>query len=203
MEHKPTDTLDPSIFQRNLDALTQRDPALANRLSPLAAADAALPPLVRTRDGHLNFRLPRPDGPPAWFGRSSIPGVRAEALLAQFHAGGGNVLLPGIGEGTEARLLTQRLARHQVVFIWESDIGILHLAIRLRDFAEPILAERLVFLVCPVSGLTPVLMDWVRSHPGRSCPTRLLMWPWQSMSEISACRSAVESAYQQSQGGPP
>ena len=190
--------LDLQIWARNLDSIATVDPELASRL---VETSQTLPPaqLARTRDGGLSFRLGDPNDQQSWFGETSIPRVRAEALLSTFDPGHVNVLLPGIAEGTEVLLLIRRLGVHRAVFVWEENLNNLVLALRLHDYAPAIHQERLVLLATPLEGLTDTLIDWLDRHPGHYCPNRLMMWPWQKHQEIAALRTAVEAAYQQSE----
>ena len=190
-------TLDPAILQRNLSALERTDPPLAERLRETLETDASKPVPAKTRDGQVSFRITGHDGSEEWFGRSSIPGVRGEALLERFDAGQANVLLPGVGEGTEARLLTQRLGRHRAVFVWEEDLANVCLILQLRDVADAIAEGRLVFIPCPLEELAKTLLVWLEAHAGHLCPERIMMWPWQTPAQIAPCRTAVEVAYQQ------
>ncbi|GMU19964.1 MAG: hypothetical protein AMXMBFR13_00650 [Phycisphaerae bacterium] len=187
--------LDSPVFLSNITALSRCDPALADRIR--AAASALLQPVAnKTRDGQWNFRLLRPDGHQVWFGATSIPLVRGHALLEQFQTGHANVLLPGIGEGTEAELLLARLGSHRAVFVWEQDPVSLQLAFCLHEFSAAIETGRLVLLQCTLEGLSEHLADWLTNHPGHYCPSRLMMWPWQSPTDLEPCRSAVEAAHQ-------
>lgn len=196
MEPLPTLALDPSIREHNLAALRRVMPDLADRLSPLPE-DYALP--ATTRDGRPGFRLHTEDGTRPWFGRTSIPGVRAAALVDQFQAGNGNVLLPGIGEGSEASLLLLRMGSHRAVFVWEPCERWIDLAIRLHPWHAELHSERLVFLCCPLDQLDQRLTDWLATHEGVLCPQRIMMWPWQAMADMVPIRAAVETAFQRTE----
>jgi hypothetical protein len=199
MDQSKTPTLDPTIYDRNLAALRNAEPRLAEVLAHLPEVGPEEVAPAYTRDGRLSFRLLGPDGVPTWFGRTSIPTVRAEALLDRFDTGKANVILPGIGQGTEAALLTRRLGRHRAVFVWEPDARSVQLALRLHNLATAIEDGRLVLLVCMLPELTAALAGWLKEHPGHLCPNQMLMWPWQSMAEIAPIRSAVEIAYQRTE----
>jgi|GEM_PF-723966 len=187
-------TLDTTIYERNLAALRKADPTLADRL--VKATDKIMSPTQAvTRDGKLSFQTVQPDGMAHWLGRTSIPSVRAPALLANFEAGEANVLLPGIREGTETYLLTRQLSRHRAVFVWEQQTTPIGLVLRLHDLADAITDERVVFIVCSLDELTGTLVDWLNQHPGHLCPDRIMMWPWQQPGDLVACRSAIQAAY--------
>ncbi|MBP7937664.1 MAG: glycosyltransferase family 1 protein [Phycisphaerae bacterium] len=192
--------LDPAVFDENLAALQRAEPQLADRVARLMGAVQAASAV--TRDGEISFRVPgfRPDGTQSsaeqWFGRTSIPAVRAAALLDRFDAGLGNVLLPGLGQGFEATLLLRRLARCRAVFVWEPDERALVLGLRLHDWAAAIAEQRLVLLGGPAESLTTTLVNWFNVHPGHLCPTRILMWPWARPAELAEIRAAVQAAYE-------
>ena len=198
MDQVPSPILDPRIFDQNLAALREMDAALADRVRQASAEIAGLEP-VPTRDGLTSFRVPAGDGGVAWFGRTSIPSVRAEALAEKFDAGLGNVLLPAIGQGQEVTLFLQRLGHHRAVFVWETQAASVALALRLHPWSQAISAGRCVLIVCPLEQLTDNLVSWLDSHPGYLCPERIMMWPWSTMPELSACRSAVQLAYQETE----
>ncbi|HOA75867.1 MAG TPA: glycosyltransferase [Phycisphaerae bacterium] len=188
-----TPTLDARIFERNLRAWRLSHPHLAE------AIDAALPrlpevTLAPTRDGRLNFLLPQPDGRPTWFGRTSIPHVRAAALVERFELGNTNVLLPGVGEGTEIGLLLQRLGRHRALFVWETDPANLLLAFQLHDLAEPLRDGRLVTILSDAANLTQAIVETFERLPGHFLPDRVMVWPWQTPPEITSLQRAVEAA---------
>lgn len=195
MASTQTTAIDPAIIERNLGALHPLDPSLADTLKQMGLSRAADPQPATTRDGRAGFRVLTSDAGRAWFGRSSVPGVRAEALLRQFDPGVGNVLLPGIGEGTEVHLLLERLGPHRAVFVWEPQPVNVRLALELHEFAAAIVNQRLVLMCCPMEDLSGVLLQWLIAHPGHLCPERILMWPWQSSSEAAQFRNAVQSTY--------
>lgn len=186
-------TLDDSILSRNLDALRKVDVPLADRLAGLDPADGH-PRLLRTRDGQTNFRLSSPDGHEYWLGWTSIPAVRAGALIEQFNPGDGNILLPGVGEGTEIAILLTKLKQDRRVFVWEPDGMAVRLALALRDYAVNLSTGRLVLLAGPLAELSSMLAAWLHRHPGVAFPTRMMMLPWHTPAETAEIRSAVEAA---------
>lgn len=190
---------DPAILDGNLQALREVDAQLAETLTALAATGTPQAVPVTARDGRPTFRLRADDGTTTWFGRTSIPHVRAEALLEHFQSGQGNVLLPGLGAGSEAAILTRRMVRHRAAFVWEADNLNILLALRLHDVAQAIAEQRLVFIVCEADHLAETLASWLDRHPGHLCPDRILMWPGQTPASIAPCRSAVETAYQEAE----
>ncbi len=194
-----TITPDPAIAERNLAALRKVAPDLAQQIGGLAVPVDSAPFAARTRDGQISFQLPQPDGSVAWFGRTSIPGVRAAALVDCFDAGKANVFLPGLAEGSEAKLLVQRLGRHRAVFVWEPEPHNVRMALELHDLAAAIEEKRLVLLVCPPPALGQTLEKWLAEHPGHLCPTQMMMYPWQPMAEVAGIRLAVEQAYQRTE----
>ena len=200
MDQASPPQVNPAVFTENLAALTRIEPPLADRVARLATSVEALPAM--TRDGQISFRIAgvTPDGAPGstaqWFGRTSIPAVRASALLDRFDAGLGNVLLPGLGQGYEATLLLQRLAPCRAVLVWEPDEQVVMLALRLHDWAAAIADERLILLGGALPDLTTTLVNWFAVHPGHLCPTRILMWPWATPPELAEIRTAVQIAYE-------
>jgi len=194
--HPPT--LDPHILEANLSALRQQEPALADRINSVLAEVADATPTV-TRDQALNFRIADAQGRVSWFGRTSIPSVRAAALIDRFDAGQGNVLLPEIGQGSEVTLLLRRLGRHRAVFVWEPTETAIALALYLHDWAQALTEQRLILIACQNDQLTTTLADWLADHPGHLCPERIMMWPWSTPPELASCRSSVQIAYQQTE----
>lgn len=188
-----TPSLNPTLLESNLHSLRNHFPDLAARIDEARNCGPRVL-ATSTRDGRVNFRIQAPDGE-SWFGRTSIPFVRAQALVDRFQAGQANVLLPGIGQGSEAELLLQRLGPHRAVFVWEQDIVNLVLALQLHDFVEAIADGRLVLVRAEPARLTEVMLETLEQLPGHLCPERILMWPWLKPVELAPCRSAIEAAY--------
>lgn len=188
---------DPAILERNLGALRTTHPDLAGRLAAIDLSPYSATP-ARTRDGQLSYRFTPPSGKTQWLGRSSIPRVRASILMEQFDPGQGNVLLPGLGEGTEVETLLHSLAPPRVVFVWEPDPVNIRLVLAIHDLSAALSAGRLVVLQCSTQDLLPTLTDWLVRRPAVQCPSRIMVWPWQSQAEMAQYRTAVEAAWQQS-----
>lgn len=192
--------LNAAVFTGNMTALRQIDPRLSDCVAKLAASSQAT--LAVTRDGQISFCLAypaamtAPGGGSRWLGRTSIPAVRADALLDRFDAGLGNVLLPGIGQGFEVTLLLQRLARCRAVFVWEPDDEAVALCLQLHDWSAAFSEGRLVLLGGPLTALTATLTAWLEAHPGYLCPTRIMMWPWATPPELAEIRAVVQAAYE-------
>lgn len=190
-----TPILDPAVLERNFVALETVDPVLAARLREAMGSGLGGYEPARTRDGHMSLQTRLPDGSTRWLGRTSIPDVRARALLDQFDPGTGNVLVPAFGQGREAVLLLERLGPHRAVFVWETDALNLALPLAVHDFADSIRAERLVLVLCQSEQLEGVFIDWLAAHPGHSPPSRIMMWPWTTEHQLAPCQAALESAY--------
>jgi hypothetical protein len=182
--------ISPTIWQHNLRALTETAPALADQLAAWTLPDSIHP--VVGKDGRPTYRLFPPDGDPQWFGRTSMPTVSGPALLEAFDPGDGNVLLPGVGQGYEMQHLTDRLPAHRAVFILESRLDHIALALRLYDVSAPLRSGRLVII--PEEDQVAALTDFLMAHPGYVAPSRLLAWPWMSPAQQQESRLIVERA---------
>ena len=195
MEQANPPEIDPTIYNDNLVALARTDPALADRLARGEGIPVEPPQCVLARDGQVTFLLRNGDGQPVWFGRTSLPSVRSQAVLARFDAGVGNVLLPGIGQGDEVSRLLERLGPHRAVFVWEPDLQSVRLALSLHRWSTALDRLRLIFLACHEDGLCEALLESLARRPGHLCPERILMWPGASHEAMANCRSAVQQAY--------
>lgn len=186
-------TPDPAsdCWLHNLEALRPVDPACADRLAALPIPSSVQPAVGR--DGSTTWRICRDAGRIEWFGRTSMPTVSAESLLAGFQPGLGNVALGGIGSGREAWLLPERLGRHRSVVVLETDPLNLALALRLWDIADALRARQVVLLLArDLNGLREALLQFCCQHPGFELPTRLLAWPWRSKADNQACTALIE-----------
>ena len=175
---------------RNLAALQSVAPDLADAL-----AAQPVPPTVqptRGRDGTPTYLLTESDGRRSWFGGTSMPTISAPAILECSEAGRESTLLPGIGSGMEARLLTERIEPHCAVFVHEPNPLHLALALRLHDVADALADGRLVLL----SGLklAAALLRFFDEHPGYEFPTRVVRSPESSAAQVQTLKAEVESA---------
>lgn len=187
--------LDEAIYQRNVSALRDIDSELAARLE--SHRSGLVIETAWTRDGWISFRVTDGSGPESWFGRTSIPAVRAGALVERFEAGNANVLLPGFGEGTEAKLLFEQFGPHRAVFVFEPDLETIRLSLRLHDFAEAIESGRLVFMAAELESLEDHFLAWLDAHPGHYPPNRIMLWPWLTERDLVPLQSVLERVYQQ------
>jgi hypothetical protein len=108
-------------------------------------------------------------------------------MVDAFQDGGRNVLLVGLGEGSELRLLLDRLGPHQAVMVVEEQAWSAALALRLHDFSEALQVGRMPLFVGPAAwdDLRQFLLD----HNGYLMPERLLSWPWfdaKAVADLSA-----------------
>jgi hypothetical protein len=179
----PPNGLHPSdaIRQGNLSALRSVDPALAARLEAVDLPPQAIP--ATGRDGSPTFRIRMAEGE-RWFGHTSMPTISGPALLSRFDPGGGNVVLPGIGQGIEARLLTERLGPNRAVFVLESDLAALSMALRVHDLSVPLAQGRLI----PIVGddLGQALTRFLADNEGYLVPERMMSLPWLDPSAVNA-----------------
>ncbi len=180
--------------------------ALDDNLAALAAAlpraadlvrDADVPCTLRPRpgrDGAATFAWTDDCGRLRWLGRTTMPLVRAEALVEAFRPGSGNVLFCGLGQGAEAALLLARLAPHQAVVIIEETPWTVRAALSLHDFSADLARRRLVIFTGPRAwdDCCSFLLD----HPGFLAPERMLGWPWfdpKTIAELSARLGALQA----------
>ena len=97
----------PSHLDRNLQALAEVDPDLAERLRRIDPDEHFEPAIGR--DGRPTLKRKHPDGTTSWLGRTSMPTVSGPALLDSFDHAGGNLALHGFGHGHELVLLLQHI----------------------------------------------------------------------------------------------
>lgn len=180
---------DHLVLAANIDALATYCGPTAERLRTVE-----LPPSTRSvvgRDGNRTFVWSDAAGRLEWLGRTSIPTVRAEELIAAFEPGSRNVLLRGVGSGEEIRLLLGRLAPYQAVFVLEEDPAVAALVLRLRDFSGDLRRGRLVILVA--GDVWGELKRFLCDHPGFLTPERVLCWPWFAAADVAAISDQLSS----------
>ncbi len=182
--------LDAGILQRNIAALSSQQPQFCELIESVELPDEVV--FAEGRDGSSTFRLPAADGTRYWLGHSSMPTVSSPAVLAEFVFGGGNVLLPTIGHGGEAKHLLMQMAAHQAVFAWDSGPLIPALALRLHDFSGDISRGRLVLAIGPKPE--EALLRSFENHRTHLPPTKILCAPHLKPSDIHELQTQAESA---------
>jgi len=173
---------DSPTFTSNLEALARFCDATAARLRNVPPPKGVRP--IAARDGTPTFVWPENENRLTWLGRTSMPTVRATELVAAFDPGSRNVLLYGLGGGEEVRLLLNRLAPHQAVFVLEDDETSAALALRLRDFSPSLRQGRLLLFVA--ADPWGEMLTFLRRNAGFLTPERALCWPWFTAADIAA-----------------
>jgi hypothetical protein len=177
------------IFEKNISALRQRQPALAERLSSVdlpasiqwAAGRDGLPVIIQSiSDTHIK-----------WMGGSSMPSVSAPAVLANFVDKGVNVALPSIGTGYECLRLIERVQPHCAVFVCEESTERLAATLCVVDLSTSIGDGRLIFLDGDIEESLPKFID---VFPGYDFPTQLLVLPEFDAAQFKARTDAVHRA---------
>ena len=176
------------LFRKNVGALESRDPQLARILETTPIPQHIQ--LARARDGSITYQI-EIEGKKRWLGYSSVPAISAAANAARVKIDGGNLAMSGIGHGLEAKLILEKLARHQALFALESDPLNLVLALGLRDFTEELADGRLILLLGePVAAL----IDFFQNHPGYNAITQGVAWPWLTEQENHARLQPITAA---------
>lgn len=183
---------DCDVFSANLDALHVRAPLLADRLAKIAIPQSVV--ASKTRDGTTSFRIGDSADDWHWLGRTSMPTVRAAALIDQFKPDAGNILVPAMGNGMEVCELLRRIRPHCAVFVVESDPLDLRLALTLRDYGDLIRTGRLIF----VDGPDPcdALVALFDESPGLEFPGRILALPYLETRAVESLKGSMERAAQ-------
>ncbi len=183
---------DPATFEANIAALEALSPSAARELC------SATPPssvqLLAGRDGSPTYAWNDQQDRLNWLGRTSMPSVRAPALVDAFDPGSRNILLDGFGQGAEVRLLIQRLAPHQAVMALDENAWAVALSLRLYDLAADLRAGRLLLFAGPEAWVA--LRGFLLEHDGYLTPERVLAWPWfdpAAIGEVTDRLSAVNS----------
>ena len=173
---------DPAVLEANLTATAQWCPRTAEVLRIARPPAEARPALGR--DGSPTFCWRDRAGEVHWLGRTTMPAVRAGALIDAFQHGSRNALICGLQQGEEARLLLTRMARHQAVFVVDETAWAATLGLRLHDFAEDLRRGRL--LVFSGERAWEELQAFLIEHPGYLPPERVLSWPWFDATAIAS-----------------
>ena len=183
----------PGVFAANTAALQAVLPKSAEHIEADQPPDSLT--LVVGRDGTPTYAWTDQAGRRQWLGRTTMPAIRAEALVSAFQDGGTNCLLYGIGQGETLRRLLLRLAAHQAVMVIEPTSWTLAAVLRLYDFAEDIERRRLTLFVGPEAW--EQCRGFLDREVGFLCPQRVLSWPWfdaETIAMVSDRLAAIQSA---------
>ncbi len=181
-----------TLLDANLAALAAALPRTAGLMREARTPETLHP--RRGRDGAATFAWTDGAGRLRWLGRTTMPLVRAEALVEVFRPGSSNMLLYGFGQGAEAALLLYRIAPHQAVVVVEETPWVLRLALSLHDFSIALARRRLVIF----TGLRAWddCRSFLLDHPGFLAPERMLGWPWfdpRTIADLSARLGALQA----------
>ncbi|NOT01605.1 MAG: glycosyltransferase family 1 protein [Phycisphaerales bacterium] len=181
-------SFDPRTLSANLDALRESNPDLARRMADLTVPSNVEPTIAR--DGSPTCRRGDAAGRPVFLGRTTMPRIRAVALVEVFAPDGHNVLLPAIGAGYEANELLRRTADHCAVFVHEPDLLDFRLALSLIDLSGWLRRRRLIPLTS--DDLATELGAFLDAHPGFEFPHRVLIPPHLDRRRIDPLRADLQ-----------
>ena len=191
---------DAAVFEANMAALRSALPVTARRISESKPPES----LTRTtaRDGAPTYTWMDRAGSLRWLGRTTMPVIRAEALVASFRHGGANALLYGIGQGETLRLLLLDMSAYQAVTVIEQEPWVLRAVLGLHDFAADIEKRRLALFTGPEAW--DDCRAFFQSEEGFLTPQRMLSWPWfdpETIAVASDRLAAVQTAAAKDRSG--
>ncbi len=179
-------------YRRNLTALSTCQPGVADCVEKTRIPEDVHPAVGR--DGTDTFRIPTATGKREWLGRSSMPGISATALFADFLSDGQNAALPSILTGLEPLVITGRMPPHATLFVVEPDPVQLELALHVRDYSGLLDDGRLVFVVGEQDEAVSQLRCFFEEHPGYELPAHLLSVPPIPPARITETQRTIERA---------
>ncbi|MFH1420274.1 MAG: glycosyltransferase [Planctomycetota bacterium] len=168
-------------FDANVAALDEVLPATAECLRRAQPPPSAR--VTKGRDGRPTFAWSDEQDAVRWLGRTSMPSIRAGALIEAFQPGDRNVLLSGMGQGAEVDLLLRRLAPHQAVMVVDEEAWSVALTLRVYDFSAALRDHRLLVFTGPDAWTH--LGQFLVENDGYLAPERMLSWPWFDAKRIA------------------
>jgi hypothetical protein len=189
-------------LEANLAAMASWTPESARAIA--AAKDPPSARQTAARDAEPTFTWEDAAGRPSWLGRTTMPRLRAEALLESFDPGMGNVLFESFGHGVEARLLLLRLLPHQALIVVDEEPVQVRLSLRLADYSPDLRRGRLLVFAGPEAWSS--LQSFLATHDGFLPPERILSWPWfdhRHGTRLSNRLSSINTAILQRRAGSP
>jgi hypothetical protein len=180
---------DTSQLDANIAALRSKQPVAAELVSAAQSPFALMP--ATGRDLTPTYCWTDADSRQHWFGRTTMPLIRGEALIESFQPGTGNVLLHGIGHGIESLLLLIKLGAHQAVAVVEPDAWHVRAALALTDLSRYIESRQLLLFPGPTSWKDAA--DFLAENAGYLVPTRILSWPWFEKEDVAHVTDQLRS----------
>lgn len=193
MEEPCPPCVEPAVFEANMAALRSALPLTARRISDSQPPEPLT--LTTARDGSPTYAWTDRAGSRCWLGRTTMPAIRAEALVASFQHAGANALLYGIGQGETLRRLLLEMSAYQAVMVIEREPWILRAVLGLHDFAADIDRRRLTLFTGPEAWEDG--RAFFLSEEGFLAPRRMLAWPWfdpETIALASDRLAAVQTA---------
>jgi len=168
------------ILAANLAALAQWNPRAA-----ALVAQATVPAEwqgVAGSDGTATYRRELGEGRVEWLGGTSMPRASAVPIIQSLDPArnGGNALGIGMGTGFEWQAVVARLARHQMLYVLETNFTYARLALAVCDLTEVLRAGKLVLILedggsiaVDDGGAEGQLLEFLAAHPGFDAPSAL------------------------------
>lgn len=165
-----------TLFAENIKAIQARNPELAQRLMEVTIPESA--ELTVANDGSVTYRIRQDDGRKPWLGYSSVPLIVARENIKRTDVGYANLAMDSIASGAEAKAVLQKMAPFQALFVTESNLVRLALALRIRDFSTELRAGRLLIFMDgrPAQEIEAFLNE----HPGYNIVNKSITWAWRS-----------------------
>lgn len=191
--------LDPRVCERNLAALDEASPALANQLRR-----AQIPPDWRPTtalDGSPTFRVPagKSDAPLVWLDQTALPRQRAASLTRSLNPEPRAYALPVVGAGHELAELLRRQPPHMAIFVFCESFEALVAILSIHDFAAPIRRRAAIFLAA--GDPAPALLETLRANDGLIAPTQVLVVAHAAPERLQAihraCTQSLETIEQE------
>lgn len=180
--------IDADIGRRNLEALAELSPALAELTQRTAIPSHWLP--VLGLDDWPTWRVAHAGEPPAWLGGSAAPATRAAGLVPHPPRTDVNLGLTTIAAGAELDRLLRLTTPLQAVFVFEDEWPRVAAVLRLLPLDEPLRAGRL-FLIHPLDEATELERCLVE-HPGLLPPGNLICPPGCAPERLAHLRRLCE-----------
>ncbi len=172
----------------NLRAMDAYSSGARLRIAAMPNPENVLP--VAGRDGAATYRINGHGERRDYLGRTSMPAVRAAALVDAFTPDGNSTLVPAIGTGYEIRELLSRGSGVGAVFVHDRNWPEVRLALTLHDFTGELGSGRLVIL--SEDDLEKSLLTFFEAFPGYEFPRRMFAPPYLQRTEIEVLRSTVQ-----------